>query len=37
MSARLYIRYGVIVVGIKAWMRVRSDEMRSGDGCYHTH
>lgn len=20
---------------IKAWMRVRSDQMRSGDGCYH--
>ncbi len=36
MSARSSIRYGVIVVEIKPWMKVRSDQMGSGDGCYHT-
>lgn len=36
MSARSSIRYGVIVVGIKAEMRAGSDQMRSDDGCYHT-
>lgn len=43
MSVRSSIRYGVIVVvGGEAGedkgseMRVRSDQMRSGDGCYHT-